>query len=380
MLGFFGSLASFLLNILTSVYFFAFLITLLPLAALRVWYVARKTAALGHLEYSRYFSDGGVFEGDSLTLTEELRNPTLFPLFFVKLDFYMPEGLVINGLAGRELSKLTSVFTLLPRTTVRKVHDIRGARRDHYILETASIRYRKNVFDFSSRASLYVYPSNFDPPPEAPPDLLRAGEALSAGRFIEDPFFVSGVREYAFGDPMRRINFKAAARTGAGGAYRLMSSEYDSSRSFGAMIFLDLTPYPEVCENPNDSAELLEIGLRCACYIFGEAVARGARVGFAANSSLGKARYIHAPCGSGREHIRLILECFAEITDYKRRDFSFAALLRRLAPETPGDVDLYVVAPHIDGQTAEAIGELERGRYVSIIRYQAGGGMRDENQ
>ncbi len=357
--------------VVTSVYFLIFILTLLLALVIRRGYVSLKLVALGTLSYSRHFSVDGVFEGGEVELIEEVKNDSFFPLFFVRLDFYAPDGLVVDGLFCRGQMKLTSVFNILPRSTVTKTHRVGAVRRDHYVLETVSIKYRKNIFDFNAPAELYVYPGKFRAPAFREPDILRSGEAHSLWRGVEDRFFVSGVRDYRYGDPMRNINFKATARASSGGSYRLMSSSYDSSRDFGAMIFLDLTPYPEVTSEPADSERLLENGLSSACYIFGETVAGGGRVGFAANAAVGGKRYIFRPPGSGRGHIKEILESFAEITYFKRRDYSFNALVRQLAPEIRLDIDIYILTPFPDEALSRTVTELGRRRGVSLVRFGA---------
>jgi len=53
-------------------------------------------------------------------------------------------------------------------------------------------------------------------------------------RLMEDPTRLAGVREYRTGDPLRRIHWKATARTG-----RLHSRIYEASTLIGANLILD---------------------------------------------------------------------------------------------------------------------------------------------
>jgi len=366
-----------ILAVLSSKYFIILLLLTLFVAALRSVYVSLKTSALSRLEYSRKFSADGIFEGGELDLIEEIKNDTFFPLFFVRLDFYVPQGISIDGIGSDEgYIKLTSVFNILPRTAVRKVHRVKALRRDHYLLETAVIKYHKYIFNFSVPVELYVYPGRYDGAAVTSPDVLRAGDRISARRYIEDPFFVNSIRDYRFGDPMRSINFKATARSVSGGIYRLLSSSYDSSRDYGLMIFLDLTPYPEVCFAPGDSERLLEEGLAAACYIFRETVLCGGKVGFATNVAVGTKKFTHCECGRGSLHVKRMLETFSEITAYRRRDFSFNALVHLLIPTLPRDVDVYVITPYADPQLCRTVNEIGCLRGVSLIRYGIGGGSK----
>lgn len=368
-----NAVLEFFLQIITSVYFLVFLLVSLLAAAIRIGYVALKISALSHLEYSRHFSTDGVFEGGELELIEEVHNDSSFPLFLVRLNFYVPEGLVIDGLVCKGYMKLTSIFSVLPHTTVRKVHKVKAVKRDHYRLETAAVKYHKNQFDYSVPADLYVYPSCFDAWADMEPDLLRAGESISSRRFVEDPFFISGVRDYRFGDPMRSIDFKATAKAAAGGTLKLVSNSFDSSRDYGSMIFLDLTPYPEVCLTPGDSENLVEEGLRAACFIFGETVTNGGKVGFAANAAAGGQKFICRAPGLGSQQIKQILESFAEITAFKRRDYSFSAMLLNHIPLIERNIDIYIVTPYASEQLCRTVAELGRGLSISFVKFNAGG-------
>jgi uncharacterized protein (DUF58 family) len=60
------------------------------------------------------------------------------------------------------------------------------------------------------------------------------GETVVKRRLVEDPTRLAGVREYRTGDPLRRIHWKATARTG-----RLHSRVFEYTTLIGANIILD---------------------------------------------------------------------------------------------------------------------------------------------
>ncbi len=61
------------------------------------------------------------------------------------------------------------------------------------------------------------------------------GEIKVSYRLQEDPTLVSGIREYAPGDPIRRIHWRASARVG-----KLQCKEYQPTSVAGAMLVLDM--------------------------------------------------------------------------------------------------------------------------------------------
>lgn len=332
-----------------------------------ITYQRLKLKALGKIEYTRSFSTDGIFAGESFTMTEIIRNRSLFPLFFVEMDFFVPSGLTVDGVACSEYTKSTSIFHIPPYSTVKRVHTVTSERRDHYILHNAGITYLKNEFLFDVPIDVYVYPSRYFGGVDMSEDVRLAGEAISKRKYIEDPFFFAGVRRYGQGDGMRQVNFKASVRSFSGGVRQLMCNSYDSSRCFDTMIYLDLTDYSNADDFEHYSATL-ENGLRCACYLFSEAENNGGRVGFAANCSSESGRYVHIPCDMGIGHAKAMLECFSGITPYARRDYSIHALMRE-ALELPLSTEIYYITSFVNEKNAELIHNLQRlGRSVRVVR------------
>lgn len=330
-----------------------------------------RMRALSHMQYERSFSTDGVFAGEEFTLTEKVHNPTLFPLFFVEVDFFAPSGLIVDGVRCSEYTKSTSIFHIPPYSTVEKVHTVRSDRRDRYRLQSAGVLYRETEFVYDVPIEVYVYPDNYYSDIGVADHVKLAGESIARKKYIDDPFFFSGIRPYAAGDPMRSINHKASVRSFSGGQRQLMCNFYDSSRNFDTMIYLDLTDY-YTTENFEKYRSLLEDGLRCACYLFCTAETEGGRVGFATNCATESSRFIEIPCSSGNMHTKKMLECFAEISAYARHDYSMNSLLRE-AIKLPQDTDIYFITPHVDDKNAELIGALERtGRSVSVIGLEVG--------
>lgn len=358
---------------------FSYITAILLLAAIVVFllwriYLRLRSRALEQVEYERFFSADGVFCGTELCMTEVLRNPTWFPLFFVEVSFFAPDGLCFDGVERQGYQRLRSVFQLMPHSGAVREHSVRALRRDRYRMEAAQIVWRDNAYEFDVPLQLSVYPAQFEAPLDILPDSHRLGDRLAANRFIEDPYFTSGIREYRRGDPMRNIDFKASARTMSCGRRQLMSRDCDSSRNFDAMVLLDLTPYPEVCSTLAHNRALTENGLRLACYLLRETVRNGGRFGLAANiESLQYSvnrPFILIPCDTGMPHMKHVLETFAAIPIYRTaRDYSFSALIRDFRNMIPRDMDVYLLTAGAEGGHGPLIREMERaGNTVTVVR------------
>ena len=359
------NIADFLSRLLTSLWFWIIVLAVAVWSALTFIYRRLKLRALDKVIYSRNFSTDGIFVGETLELIETIKNPSWFPLFSVKMEFFMPSGLTVDEISCNEYTKLTSIFNIPPYSTVKKVHTVKADKRDHYRLFSSKIKYRTFEYTFESLIDFYAYPNQYDADVNFSMDIFRAGEAISNRKYIEDPFFLSGIRDYRQGDPMRSINFKASVRSFSGGMRCLKCNEYDSSRNYDSMIFLDLTSHAEASM---DSEEQIELGLRYSCYLFCEAIKNGGNVGFATNCTVGASRYIHIPCGSSDLHTKTILEQFAEISPYAKRNYSMPAILKKLSLQLPRGTDIYLITPFVDDKTAELLYSLQRmGQNVQVI-------------
>ncbi len=358
-------LSDFALRLLSSAWFWTVLLFLVVWRLFTFIYRRMKLKALGKVIYSRSFSTDGIFVGETLELVETISNPSWFPLFSVEMEFFMPSGLTVDDITCKEYTKLTSIFNIPPYSTVKKVHTVKADRRDHYKLFSSNIKYRSFEYTYDSPIDFFAYPNRYDADASFSPDIFRAGESVSSQKYIEDSFFISGIRAYRPGDPMRSINFKASVRSFSGGIRRLMCNEYDSSRNYDSMIFLDLTEYSEASI---DGTEQIELGLRYACYLLCEALKNSGNVGFSTNCTIGTSRYIYTPCGSSDLHTKRILEQFAEISPYAKRDFSIAAILQKVSLNLPKGTDIYFISPFVDDKTAEILHALKRmGQNVNVI-------------
>ncbi len=367
MRGLYETVTDLLVTAMLSSAFWVVIAILLVCVIAVITYRECKLRALSRMEYIRSFSQDGVFEGEFFELRETAHNTTLFPLFFVKLEFFVPGGLTVDDIVCKSHTKVASLFHVPPYASATKTHTFRADKRGHYQLVNTSVTYRKNEFTFSHTFDIYVFPSHDNVNVDIATDLYHAGNSIANRKYLEDPFFLSDIRPYHYGDPMRAINFKASARSFRGGTVQLMSNSYDSSRNFDSMIFLD--PYSRSEHGKAvDEEALLETGLSCACRLLTETVKNGGRVGFASNCAVGAKVGVNIPCGVGEAHTRSILEAMAQMRVYSNRDFSLAHMLMESASGLARGTDIYLITPYIDTATSETIHKLEKiGQSVYVI-------------
>lgn len=339
------------------------------LLLLRRLYLWLKGRALAKVSYTRYFAREGIFCGERTELVEELRNPTIFPLFSVPVSFFAPDGLCLDGQRQSGYRKLTGVFHLLPFSRVVRTHEVTALRRDQYRMESVELIWRKTAFEYDVPVSLSVYPGQYDAPLDVFPDSFRLGEWMAHSRYPEDPFSYQGIRPYMPGDSPRRVDFKASARAMSYGQRQLLSRACESSRNFESMVLFDVTPRGNVCATLADNCALIENGLRLCCYLLRETLRYGGRFGFAANMESGVSPWTFLPCGGGNVHVKQVLEMFAAFPVYRTaRDYSFPAMLGQICSRIPREVDVYLLAAGYDPDRGRAVETLRRRvRSVTVI-------------
>src|SRR5438046_6868626 len=96
-------------------------------------------------------------------------------------------------------------------------------------------RYLSNGETLANWQYLLVYPlvvplTSFNLPARHP-----FGERRAPRRLLEDPARVIGVRDYMYGDSLRRVHWKATAR-----AMQLQSKIYEPTTTYTLVLFLNL--------------------------------------------------------------------------------------------------------------------------------------------
>jgi uncharacterized protein (DUF58 family) len=264
-----------------------------------------RRVGIKKIEYRRYFSQIGVFEGQKVSLVEEIFNPNFFPLFFVDVDAYLYKELLPQGYSPVPygMQAFTSRFFLAPKTQVRRKIPIECLKRGYYELDSVYVQNRTR----EAKAKIFVYPRALEYEKINPMENEMQNLEQSSRRLFADPFSFAGVRDYRRGDPFRSINYKATAR-----AQELKVNERDffSGRSF--MIYVDF-------HSPNNAAikynEIMEQSLSYAADMVCKSIKQGYNVGFAANCKklLGRENHVRYPMRRGEEHFFEILREMAAI-------------------------------------------------------------------
>lgn len=217
--------ASFRISFFYFILYFFFLAWLLA----RVW-IWRAWRAL---EIARAFDDH-VFLGETARLRLTVHNNGRLPIPWVQVEDKLPQGLA-------PVDTFRAVVSLLPHESRTLEYAVTGSKRGYYPVGPMRVLLG-DVFGFYTREMLTATPSYLTVYPKIVPleqlglpsrsafGTLRTHEIL-----YEDPARVVGVRDYAPGDSLRKINWKASASTG-----RLQVKKLEPAITLETLIFLNL--------------------------------------------------------------------------------------------------------------------------------------------
>lgn len=355
------------------VIFIVNVLKLIPIAALlyglyRLMKLLRALA-ISHLSYKREFSEKAAFAGDSVFMTETVYNRTLFPLFFVDIEGYLYRGLTINDMPPKkgDMQHFISRVHLLPFMQIKRTHKITCHKRGVYTLDTVSVFANGNSITFEAPVSITVYPEITGNVPSLPAVTTMVGEHITSRALITDPFSVSGIRDYRYGDTMRQINYKATARS-AYSANPLKVNSYDFCRNFSIAVCMNFHVQWMDKIELEEYERLMERGLSLSAAALHEASKTGGRIGFAANCECdGKERFLTHKMNNGNHHFLDIMDCMAKmkLTD----GMSFSALLDYCISLNTENTLYILVTTYVDGQMEDKISHLRRmGNSVHVIR------------
>ena len=337
-------------------------IVLFIFALLFLYRILRKYA-LKNLEYKRYFTDKGAFEGQETELIEELTNHGFFPLLRVYVETHITTKLYMPGVSGgNEINQeFISRFFVMPYTRIRRHHRVILKKRGHYKLESAKISFMGIEAYLDSEADIRVYPKELHIDDMQKINQCIQVSALSNRPIIRDVFSFAKVREYTYGDPINIINHKSTARMG-----RLMVN--DSDFVLGRKILLCLNFQAGNTGIPNDEfTEIQEKSMEFAAYLTGEAIRKGWQIGLIANCKTDNgAKSIKSDIGTGYAKYIEILEALS----MARTIFgnSIGKIIDEVADENLRNTEVIIFSTYMDESIEKRIEMLMRkGNEVTVI-------------
>lgn len=331
--------------VLTLVYFFA-----AAYAVGRGW----SRRALNAVRFERTYPHR-VFLNEKIPVQLELINTRWLPVIWAQLMDSLPVELSVPN-------SFRSVIALGPYGRARLTYTLNAARRGCYVIGPLSLR-SGDLFGLSDDAEnvgqpdrLIVYP-RIIPLTKAPlPSRSPHGALRSAQPIFEDPARVRGKRDYAAGDPYRRIDWKTSAAAG-----RLQVKIFEPSIALDTLIVLNLNADEYDYRTRGDATELAVItAASLANWLVGQREA----VGLAANGAdpLNENRPLPVLYPrKGRAHLMNVLDVLARVR--AARVQPLVDVLRRETPRLPWGTTLVLITGSAD---EAAFDEIFRARRAGL--------------
>lgn len=371
------------------------LLGLLVLVTADVW--ARY--CLTDLRYQRQFSEKRVLFGEEVTMSLSVENAKLLPLPWLEIMDTVPNGLTFQGrnlrmnlgsnqavlenlFSPRWYERVTRRYTILCNT--RGVHTF-GPTRLHsgdifgFIERTETADNREYVLVYP----LVVPLRRFSLPARYP-----FGEHRAPRRLLEDPSRVIGVRDYMYGDDLRRVHWKATART-----MQLQSKVYEATTTYTLVMFLNIASALDARYGVNP--EYQELTICAAASIADWALNEGYAVGLYANCMMYmpeigmalpssadevgagprletviadqlKQRRIHLPAAGSEEQRKRIMEALARIQSYFGT--SIEGLIQTERTRLPAGATVVVITSVVSDPLVDSLVRLrQEGHAVSVL-------------
>jgi uncharacterized protein (DUF58 family) len=346
---------------------------LIAFLLLLVWGTTRlwERYALTRIEYHRRLSSKRAFFGEELLLELEVANRKPLPLPWVEIDDEIPEE--ITFLKGKTTQShktarvhLTSLLSLGWYHRVKRLYPIRCDQRGYFTFGPTRIcsgdlfGFSRQEIEFSDIDRLIVYPRIV--PLEQPgiPSKQPLGDIRTKRHIFQDPVLTMGVRDYHFGDSLKRIHWKTTARIG-----KLQTKVFEPTTSVDMGIFLDV----RTVQPPGWGlvAQSLELGVMAAASIANHAMSAGYRVGLYANQRrqpIGE--LVRIPPSQHADQMVYILEALAQIHSSESMPIArFVSLESRNLPW--GSTLVLITAVPTETLLATLLRMKRAGRRVALV-------------
>ncbi len=365
--------------------------------ALLVLSIAIATLSILGLDIRRGLSAAEVDLGEAVDAQLVLRNRKQWPAPWLFLEEQVEAGLDVEGARCRLVS-------LEGGKSDRLRYRLHTTRRGFFRVGPAVVeasepfglvrRYRVDA----APEFLTVLPRRLEMSGGLPLGHRPVHEVPRRRSLLEDPSRFHGVREYRPGDPLRRIHWRAAARTG-----KLQIKLFEPAVLEGILLVIDMEQgaYGEAPAELDGENPLEELAITAAASLAELVLAGGQKVGLLSNGGDAAERYSGQWTGGtfrnleeferatpeARAVVPRPVELAAARGDWQRdrllhalarlvpaADVPLADLLHRELPRLSRQQVLTIVTHHIDRALAAVIAELARSGFeIGVVWVDAPG-------
>lgn len=351
----------------------------------RIW----DKYCLSRIEFRRKLSSERAFFGDNIYLDISVANRKPLPLPWFQIEEEIPVDLTITTESSprREQEENTIVRENLAtygwynrdnRTNishnislgwynkVTRRYPIQCDRRGLFAFGPTRIQ-SGDLFGIFSREShimkqhyLIVYPKMVPLETLGIPSRQLFGDIRTRSHIFEDPILTMGIRDYQFGDSLKRVHWKATART-----RKLQTKIFELTTTTDIALFLDV-------RTTNLSVfgvmpELLELAIVTAASITNHTISAGYRTGLYVNQ---KKRFpnepMRIPPGQHSDQMMHILDALAQVTAFE--SMTMTQLIQNESRNLSWGSTIMVVSAYVTDELLSTLYNMKRsGRKIVLV-------------
>jgi uncharacterized protein (DUF58 family) len=346
---------------------------------------------LHDLRYQRTFTEQQATFGEVVTLSLSVENAKLLPLPWLEIEDTIPRALPIVGQEllsniSKESGTLECLFSPGWYERITRRYDVHCTTRGIHTFGPTILRsgdafgFLNREMQLENRQFVLVYPLVLPLESFRLPSRHPFGERRAPRRLLEDPSRIVGVRDYAYGDSLRRVNWKATART-----LQLQSKIYETTTTHSLVIFLNAVARADT--HYGVYPELQELAICAAASVSEWAIDQGYAVGLYSNASLYlpdekassstldwearladqlRRRRIRLPAASSQEQRKRIMETLARIQTYFGG--SIEEILQAERTHLPSGATVVMITSTLSEQLIDTLAHMQqRGYAVTIL-------------
>ena len=330
-----------------------------------LWDFYYKKVWIKNVDVKLWFDTDALYAGGQTKLYEVIENRKRTPLPVLEVGFHTKKELDFADTENASVSDYIykrDVFSILGRQRITREIPVDCKKRGHYAvsdadLTTHTLLYKKSYsVGIETDASIYVYAKMTDVSEIVTVCERMLGTLQCAKRLYEDPFAFRTIRGYTTDDPMKAINWKASAKTGA-----LMVNTFDSVQSQKAMIFLDVADTGILKQEA-----LVEESIAIAATLVRKLLRHSMETGFAFNST------DHGEWILPTNKKSVLIELERTLADYDpaKGTTSFSALVigkNATREQLTGDILYIVITKNLDETLWDILKEKAKDDAVLVI-------------
>ncbi|UCC17543.1 MAG: DUF58 domain-containing protein [Dehalococcoidales bacterium] len=356
----------------------------------RIW----DKYCLSRIEFRRKLSSERAFFGDNIYLEISVANRKPLPLPWFQIEEEIPTDISITTdsslLSGQEEGDVTSEMSELyqkvtygwfnreNRTNIShnlslgwynritRRYPVACNRRGLFPFVPTRIR-SGDLFGIFSREShimkqhyLIVYPKMVPLEQLGIPSRQLFGDIRTRSHIFEDPILTMGIRDYQFGDSLKRVHWKATART-----RKLQTKIFELTTTTDIALFLDVRTTNLMVFGV--VPELLELAVVTAASITNHTITAGYRTGLYVNQ---KKRFpdepMRIPPGQHSNQMMHILDALAQVTAFEAMPIT--RLLQNESRNLSWGSTIMVVSSYVTDELLSVLYSMKRsGRKIVLV-------------